>query len=421
MSLLLRDPIVDGEPCSIFVEGGRIAALGEDRAADRTIEAAGLHAFPSLKNGHTHAAMTLFRGSGDDLPLMEWLTTRIWPVERHLTEEIVYRATRLALLEMIRGGTTYLMDMYWHRSGVARAVRDMGVRGHVASVFIDQGDPEKAAEQRDRVAERLADRDAFGPRVMMALGPHAIYTVSDESLRWIGGFAREHGLIVHIHLSETREEVDECRRRHGTTPARHLAALGLLGPNLVAAHGVWLDEEELGLLGAAGATVVTNPVSNLKLAVGGIFPYREAKAAGVRVAIGTDGAGTNNNLDLLEEIKIAALLQKHRSGDPTCLPAAEALALATTEASAAFGLGPGGIEPGAPADLMLVDFSPPDTQPLFDPVSTLVYAANASHVHTTICDGEVLMHDRRLEIADQEEIVREANRAAEELFRRAAP
>jgi 5-methylthioadenosine/S-adenosylhomocysteine deaminase len=420
VSLLVRDALVDGAPTSIHVEDGRIAALGEEREADRVIDASGLHAFPSMKNGHTHAAMTLFRGYGDDIPLMEWLQTKIWPAELNLTEEDVYHGTRLALLEMIRGGTTYLMDMYWHRDGVARAVHEMGVKAHLSSVFIDLGDPEKAAEQQERTFERLAARDRFGPRVMFALGPHAIYTVSTESLEWIADLARKEDLLVHIHLSETEAEVADCTTAHGLRPAALLERLGLVGPNLVAAHGVWLDQEEREMLAAAGATIVTNPTSNLKLAVGGIFPYREAREAGLRVALGTDGAASNNNLDMIEEMKLAALVQKHRTGDPTELPAREALALATTSASEAFRLGPGGIEPGAAADLMLVDLGDPATQPVHDPVSNLVYAANAAQVRTTICDGRVLMHDRKLEVADEGEIVREATRAARGLLARTA-
>ena len=420
MSLSIRNAIVEGAPTTIHVEGRLIAALGEDRPADRVIEAAGLYAFPSLKNAHTHAGMTLFRGYGDDLPLMDWLELKIWPAEALLTEEHVYHGTRLALLEMIRGGTTYLSDMYWHRDGVARAVRDMGVKGHIASVFIDLGDAGKAAEQRDRMTERLARRDAFGPRVMLALGPHAIYTVSDESLEWLAELSERENLLVHIHVSETPGEVESCVRAHGVTPVRHLADVGLVNRRLVAAHAVHIDGEERGMLAEAGATAVTNPVSNLKLAVGGIFDYAAAREAGLRVALGTDGAGSNNNLDMIEEMKIAALLAKHRSGDPTCLPAREALAMATTAASEGFGLGAGGIEVGAPADLMLVDFSGAATQPVHDAVSNLVYAAKASAVHTTICDGEVLMHARHLEIASEAEILDGGVAAARDLLARVA-
>lgn len=419
-SLSIRGAFLDGAPQTIHVEDGKITSLGVDLPADRVIEAAGLYAFPSLKNAHTHAGMTIFRGYGDDLPLMEWLQTKIWPAELMLTEETVYHGTRLALLEMLKGGTTWISDMYWHRDGVARAVRDMGMKGHIASVFIDLGNRDTAKEQRDRTLDRLAERDRFGPRVMMALGPHAIYTVSNESLVWIGELAAKEDLVVHIHLSETRGEVEDCRKRNGTTPARLLERLGLVGPNLVAAHGVYLDEEERKMLADAGATVVTNPVSNLKLAVGGIFPYREARDVGLRVALGTDGAGSNNNLDMIEEMKIAALVQKHRSGDPTCLPAQEALDLATVAPAEAFGTGSGRIEIGAPADLMLVDFGSPATQPVHDPVSNLVYAANANSVHTTICNGVVLMHDRIVEVIDEAEVIREAVAATKDLFARVA-
>jgi 5-methylthioadenosine/S-adenosylhomocysteine deaminase len=422
VSLLVRDAILDGEVRSLRIEDGKIAALSEsgEGTADRVIEAAGLHAFPSLKNGHTHAAMTLFRGYGDDMPLMDWLKERIWPAEALLTEEDVYHGTRLALLEMIQSGTTYLSDMYWHRDGVARAVRDMGVTAHVASVFIDLGDPEKAKEQQDRVHERYAERNKFGPRVKMALGPHAIYTVSPGSLEFIAEFARENDLIVHIHLSETEGEVNDCVAAHGLRPVELLDRVGLLGPNLVAAHGIWLSDRERELLGGAGASIVTNPVSNLKLAVGGIFDYDAAKAAGIRVAIGTDGAASNNNLNLLEDVKIAALVQKHRAGDPTTLPAAEALDLATKGTAAAYGLGPGTLAVGAPADIMLVDLSGASTRPVHDPVSSLVYAAGPECVVTTIAGGEVLMHGRELEIADETEILENAEKAARDLVLRAA-
>jgi len=420
VSLLIRDPILDGQTTSIYVEDGTITALGEDREADRVIEADGLYAFPSFKNGHTHAAMTLFRGYGDDMPLMDWLQQRIWPAELLLTEEDVYHGTRLALAEMIRSGTTYLSDMYWHRNGVARAVRDMGVTAHVASVFIDLGDPDKAKEQQERVHQRYAERDRFGPRVKMALGPHAIYTVSTGSLEFIADFARRHDLIVHTHLSETEQEVADCVAAHGIRPVKLLEQVGLLGKNLVAAHGIWLDDEEREMLGAAGATIITNPVSNLKLAVGGIFDIDAARRAGIRVGIGTDGASSNNNLNLIEEMKIAALVQKHRAVDPTCLPAAEALALGTSAVAEAYDLGPGTITVGAPADLILVDLSGASTQPVHDPVSSLVYAAGPECVCTTIAGGEVLMHHGELEIADEAEIIDNAVRAARDLVARAA-
>jgi 5-methylthioadenosine/S-adenosylhomocysteine deaminase len=442
MSLRIRNALVDGRPTSIVIREGSIAAVVDEPApeaagdagspgggpphdapgaegVDRVIDGTGLHAFPSLRNGHTHAAMTLFRGWGDDMPLMQWLQTRIWPAEALLTEDDVYHGARLACLEMIRGGTTYLNDMYWHHPGVARAVDEMGLRAHIGAVFIDFGDGETARRQRDAVLRQLDERDRLGPRLRVALAPHAIYTVTPQSLEWAGDLGRAESLPVHIHLSETREEVEECVAAHGVRPTYLLERVGLLGPNLVAAHGVYLDRDEVELLAEAGATVVTNPTANLKLATGGIFDYSAARAAGLRVALGTDGAASNNNLDMIEEMRMAALVQKHRAVDATSLPATDALAMATTRAAEAFGPGSGRLEAGAPADLMLVDLSHPSTQPVHDPVSALVYAANARAVHTTICDGRVLMHAGRVEVADQAEIVREAVEAALRLVERA--
>jgi len=431
MSLFIRGAFIEGTPRSILIREGKIAALlpsdaplpgpedGEGGEAEagagvaRVIDGAGLHAFPSFKNGHTHVAMVLFRGYGDDMPLMEWLQTRIWPAEGRLTEEDVYLGARLGILEMIRGGTTFFNEMYWHRPAIVRAVEEMGVRALVGCTLIDLGDPKMLESQQREMLDLAEGRIPIGDpdRVGLALAPHSIYTVPPDVLRWVGELAGRHHLPVHIHLSETQEEVDRCLEAHGCRPTVLLDRLGLVNSRLVAVHGQFLDEAELALLGEAKATLVTNPTANLKLATGGIFPYRAAREAGVRVCLGTDGAASNNNLDLLEEMKIAALVQKHREKDATVLPAREALAMATTTASEAFGLGRGGLEAGAPADLVLMDFSGPSTQPLHDPVSTLVYAANASHVHTTICAGRVLMHDGRVEICDEAEVIGSASEA----------
>jgi 5-methylthioadenosine/S-adenosylhomocysteine deaminase len=456
VSLLIRGAVVDGVPSSIRVRHGRIESIAPmsgkagSETAGRVIEASGLHAFPSFKNGHTHVAMTLFRGYGDDLPLMEWLSARIWPAERHLTEEDVYLGTRLGVLEMIRGGTTFFNEMYWHRPGIVRAVEEMGIHALVGVTIIDLGDPAVLARQKEEVEELVGRRaqlrakattgvtagdaaaatgsapaSSAGPETFankgvaeLGLAPHSIYTVSPETLAWIGQVARDEGLLLHIHLSETAGEVEDCLSAHGCRPAELLERLGLVGPHLIAAHGQFLDDAELELLGEAGATLVTNPTANLKLATGGIIPYRRARGAGVRVCLGTDGAASNNNLDMLEEMRVAALVQKHAERDATALPAAEALAMATTSASEAFRLGSGRLEPGARADLVLIDFSGPSTQPLYDPVSALVYAANASNVHTTICGGRVLMHAGKVEVCDEREVIESAVDAARRLIER---
>lgn len=412
--LWIRDVQVDGAPASILVQGGVIRGVGPDAApgpgdpVERILEGSGLHAFPSFRNGHTHAAMTLFRGWGDDLPLMEWLRTRIWPAESRLTPEDVYDGARLACLEMIRSGTTWFNDMYWHHEAVARAASEMGLRAHVGAAFIDFGDPDRGRAQREATLRHLESKRALGDRVELTLSPHAIYTVGPDSLRWLGEVARAEGVPLHIHLSETQGEVDDCLAAHGVRPAFLLDRLGVVGPWLVAAHGVYLDRDEMALLAGAGATVVHNPAANLKLATGGILDYAAAKATGLRVVLGTDGPASNNNLDLVEEMKLAALVQKHRSGDATCLPAREALELATSVPADRFGPAPGRLEPGAPADLVLVDLSHPSSQPVHDPVSALVYAAGGRAVHTTVCDGRVLMHAGVVEGVDPEEIMARA-------------
>jgi 5-methylthioadenosine/S-adenosylhomocysteine deaminase len=422
VTLILRSAQLGDRQVDVHISEGRIASIeatddGAQAAAAgaRALDCAGLGLFPSLRNGHTHAAMTLFRGWGDDLPLMTWLEERIWPAEGRMTEEDVYRGTRLALLEMIRTGTTHLNDMYWHAPAIARAVSEMGLRAHIGAAFVDLGQESVAARWRREVESWLEQRDEWGPRVRAAIAPHAMYTVSKHHLRWLGDLAEEHDLLYHIHLSETAGEVERCVAEHGVPPARLLGDLGLVTDRLVAAHGVHLRPDEFHLLGEAGASVVTNPAANLKLAVGGIFDYVSARAAGLRVVIGTDGVASNNNLDLLEEIKLVALLQKHRADDPTVLPAPEALRLATSEPAGLFGPGTGRVAVGEPADLILVDLSGPSMAPGHDPVSDLVYAASGAVVHTTICDGQVLMYDRRVEVVDEARVIREAREAAQRL------
>lgn len=418
---------MNGHPHDILVEDGTIAAIaGSGDPPDvrtpssgsvRELDAAGLHAFPSFRNGHTHVAMVLFRGYGDDMPLMEWLQTRIWPAEGRLTPQDVYHGARLGILEMIQGGTTFFNEMYWHRSALREAAEEMGVRALIGSALIDLGDPGLLESQKAETLELAEARsrgsngagNAAHQRISMSLAPHSIYTLRPRELEWVAAVSDEYDLPVHIHLSETAGEVTECLETHGCRPAELLERTGLMNGRLIAVHGQFLSDGELELLSGAGAALVTNPTANLKLATGGIFPYVRAREAGVRICLGTDGAASNNNLDMLEEMKFAALLQKHREEDATALPAAEALAMCTEVPAQIFGQGSGRVAVGEPADLVLMDLSGPSTQPLHDPVSALVYAANASHVQTTICAGKVLMHRRVMEGCDPEEIMARAN------------
>jgi 5-methylthioadenosine/S-adenosylhomocysteine deaminase len=361
-----------------------------------------------LVNAHTHAAMTLFRGYADDLPLMQWLEGYIWPAERRLEDEDVYWGTRLACAEMIRTGTVRFWDMYWHPGATARAVRDAGLRAVVGAPLIDDGDPAKSPKLREtaeRSLEQIAEQG--GDAVEPALAPHAIYTVSEESLRWIAEASAERRLPIQIHVSETEDEVGRCVADHGQRPAVYLDQLGLLGPRTMLAHCVWLDRAELELIAERGATIVTNPVANLKLAVGRVFDYRAARAAGVEIGLGTDGAGSNNSLDLLTDAKTFALLQKHEARDPAAVTAKEAWEIATGRRSRLLDLA------GADDDsYALVRRDSPELS-LGDLEAGLVYAASGSVVDTTVVAGRELMEGGVVGGAD--EVVARARECAERL------
>ena len=401
MSLTVTGAALHGQTVGLREEDGLIMEVGpsvQPRIGDEVIDADGLLLSPPMVNGHTHAAMTLFRGFGDDLPLMEWLEEKIWPVEAKLRSDDVYWGTRLACLEMIRSGTTRFFDMYWHGAEAARAVVDAGLRAEVSSVMIDQLDAAKGEEMRGEVIESLDRIAEAGPRVSPSLGPHAIYTVSSGSLSWLAEVAAEREISLHIHLSETEQEVEDCLDAHGKRPAAYLDELGFLGPRTVLAHGVRLDYSELELVAERGSTVVTNPTANMKLAVGGSFPYPRAKKAGVSIALGTDGVSSNSNLDMFEEVKLFALIQKHSSGDPGTLPADEAIAIARGLRSEVVGGTP--LEPGQPADFLLLRGSDPELS-AGDLDSDLVYAAGGSIVDATVVAGRVLMRDRVVPGADE--------------------
>ncbi len=374
MSLAVTNTVLDGESVGLRVERGLIAELGpgvDAHPGDDVVDGRGTALVPGLVNGHTHAAMTLFRGYGDDLPLMEWLEQRIWPAEARLDADDVYWGTRLACVEMIRSGTVRFWDMYWQPGAIARAVEDAGLRATIGVPLIDALDPANTPKLRDDALASLDDITGHGPRVEPSLTPHAIYTVSEPSLHWVAEHAAERELPVHIHLSETEEEVERCVDAHGLRPAAYLDRIGLLG-------------------GERGATVVTNPVSNLKLAVGAVFRYRAARDHGIPIGLGTDGAGSNNSLDLLQDVKVFALLQKHEARDPAAVPAAEAWAVATGQRAPL--LGQSTLAVGEPADFILVRTDTPQLS-LGDFTADLVYAASGAVVDTTVVDGVVLMRD----------------------------
>jgi 5-methylthioadenosine/S-adenosylhomocysteine deaminase len=409
MALAVTGASLYGEVVGLRCENGTIAALGPEVApqpGDETIDARGGALVTPLLNGHTHAAMTLFRGSGGDLPLMPWLEEKIWPVEAKLEAEDVYWGTRLACVEMIRTGTTRFWDMYWQPEATARAVADAGLRATIGAPLFDQdGDGER---MRASARDSLDQLSELGPDVSPALAPHSIYMVSEESLRWIAELGAERQVPIHIHLSETDQEVQDCIGQHGLRPAFYLDRLGMLNERTVLAHGVWLDPDELALIAERGATVVTNPVANMKLAVGGVFPYPAARTAGVAVGLGTDGAGSNDSLDLMADLKAFALAQKHAAGDPTAVGAAEAWGIAAGRRAPLLGAAAAPAA-GESADFLLLRPDAPELA-IGDLASNLVYAASGSVVETTVVGGRVLMRDG--EVPGTEEVVaRTAERA----------
>jgi 5-methylthioadenosine/S-adenosylhomocysteine deaminase len=426
-ALTVTGAVLDGESVGLRCVDGTIAALGPGVTAepgDETIEAAGAPLVAPLVNGHTHAAMTLFRGFGGDLPLMRWLQEVVWPVEAKLEPDDVYWGTRLACAEMIRTGTTHFWDMYWHPGATARAVRDAGLRATIGGPLFDADG--RTAAMQEKALGNLEELAGFGPEIGSALAPHAIYTVSEELLRWTAELAAEREVPVQIHLSETEQEVSDCLEQHGLRPAAYLDRVGMLSERTVLAHGVWLDRAELELIAERGCTVVANPVANMKLAVGGVLPYPAAREAGVAVGLGTDGPGSNDSLDLFSDLKIFALSQRHASSDATILPAKEAWQVATgvrapllTANSSELHqlLHPAGrevdaVRVGGPADFLLLRAGSHELS-LGDLYSDLVYAAGGSIVDTTVVAGRVLM--RGGEVPGLEEIVRRASERSRRL------
>lgn len=382
---------LDGVDVGLRVADGRIAELGPSVAAapgDRILDGAGRAIFPGLVNGHTHAGMTLFRGYADDLPLVEWLQEHIWPAEARIDADDVYWGTRLACAEMIRTGTTRFWDMYWQPGAVARAVTDAGIGAVVGAPLIDGGGSGDVHAVRAATESALAELEDAGAGISPALAPHAIYTVSNASLEWIAAESEALGLPIHIHVSETEQEVKECLEANGVRPVELLDRLGVLGPRTLLAHSVWLDERERELIAASGATVVTNPVANMKLAIGSTFDLPAASRLGIPVGLGTDSAGSNNSLDLLADAKHLALVQKHRAADAGVATAAEILSIATGAAAPLLGGSP--LAVGERADFILVRSDGPELS-LGSFEAGLVYSASGAVVDATVVAGELLM------------------------------
>ncbi len=414
------------EEGALLVEGDSIRALGTSKELlTRYPEAVRLHSpqgliMPGLVNVHSHAAMALFRGLADDLPLMQWLTGYIFPVEATLTAGMVRTGTLLSLCEMIRSGTTSFCDMYLFAGAVAEAVEESGMRAWLGEAIYDFPSPSYGElENGLALSQALQERYRDHPLISMTAVAHAVYTCAPSLLKRVADMARKDGLRLTIHLAENAEEDRNCRERYGLSPVRHLEELGLLGPNLVAAHCVVLDEEEIDLLARRGVKVAHCPQSNMKLG-SGIAPADALLAAGVCVGLGTDGSASNNTVDMFAEMNSMAKIHKARRCDPLPVTAREALHCATLGGAAVLGAEQhiGSLAVGKKADCIVIDLDQPHLTPLYNPVSHLVYAVKGSDVLHSMVNGRLLMQDRKLLSLDEAAIMQEANSLAAAIAQR---
>jgi 5-methylthioadenosine/S-adenosylhomocysteine deaminase len=402
---------------AVAVKDGRIVdVLPAAQAAARYEARESVHLerhalIPGLVNIHCHAAMSLMRGIADDTALMTWLRDHIWPAEaKHVSDEFVHDGSLLAMAEMLRAGVTCVNDMYFFPEATARAALKAGMRASLGAIALEFPSA-YATDASHYLTKGLATRDAYRgePLLSFTLAPHAPYTVGDETLRRVAILAEELDVPIHMHVHETATEVAEGAAQHGARPLSRMASLGLVGPRLLAVHAVHLDDRELDLMAREGVSVAHCPSSNLKLA-SGIARVADMRARGIRVALGTDGAASNNRLDVMTEMRAAALLAKGASGDAAVVPAAEALEMATIEGARAIGLERdiGSIEAGKWADLAAIELAGVETLPCYDPVSHLVYVAGREHVTHTWVAGEARVAERELRGLDETDIAAKA-------------
>lgn len=421
-AILLRNITVDDSPRDILITGNRISriepagscAAWELAGNVEIMDCTGKVAIPGFVNMHTHSAMSLMRGIGEDMLFHDWLA-KIWAIEEHIDDEYVYWATKVACLEMIRTGTTTFSDQYWFFKDSMRAAREMGIRIATGYDVLDKGDPAEAERQKEqcvRVSEEFKSQSDEG--FIYGLAFHAVYSVSEPMIVWINDFARKNKLRLHIHLCETRKEVEDCKAAHGgLTPVEYLDRLGVLSPNLLAAHTLWLSENDIRLLADHGVHCVHNINSNAKLSSGYKFLYNEMRDAGINICIGTDGCASSNNLDILEAMKTSAIFQKAWRHDPSALPLGELLNMATVNGAKALGIDSGRIAEGAVADINIIDT---DNSFFLSPgpfLANLVYSSHSDCIDSVICNGRFVMRHR--EIPGEHEIIAEARKVISKL------
>jgi 5-methylthioadenosine/S-adenosylhomocysteine deaminase len=409
-----RHVIDDG---AVAISGDSIVAVGPRReislrySASRTIDAHGMIVMPGLINGHAHAAMSLFRGIADDLSLNDWLQKYIFPAEaKNVDEDFVVWGTRLGMLEMLSGGITTYADMYYFEDAVARVTKEAGMRGVLGETILDFPAPDnKTPKQAFDYTQKYLDHWKGDPLIAAAVAPHSIYTCSESTLKDSAALARRNAAPILIHLAEAPFEAEQSRLKHGLSPVAYLESIGLLGPDVLGAHCIWVDAGDMAALAHFGVGCSHNPSSNMKTAAG-VMPVVDMLAAGVPLALATDGAASNNHLDLFLEMDLAAKLQKITRRDPTALPAEQVVEMATIGGAHALHLEKqiGSLEPGKKADLIVVDTSTPDATPMYNVYSELVYGLHSSDVRTAIIAGKIVVEDRRILTLDEAAILAKA-------------
>ena len=423
-NILIKDAtIISNEikKSSLLIQNDKIVEISDKLGlndADEVINASGKILLPGLVNTHTHLSMTLMRGLADDMPLDTWLNNYIWPVEAELNPEYCYAGALVACAEMIKSGTTCFNDMYFYMDHVAKAADESGLRGIISHGMIDFGDEDKRKQEfKESIRIIKKCHNTGNGRIQVAFGPHSPYTCSQELLSQVKREAAKYGVRIHIHVSETQKEVSDILEVHGKRPFEYLDEIGFLGSEVTAAHAVWLSKNEIDIIKQSETKLSHNPSSNMKLS-SGVSPVSELLNKDVCVSIGTDGPASNNNMDMLEEMKITALLQKVTTMDPTVLNAEEVFKMATIFGAKSLGLEDqiGSIEVGKKADIILIDGKSPQLTPFRNPISHIVYSANGGNVDTVICNGEILMQNRELLTLDENMILEAAQNASEELL-----
>lgn len=417
--ILLKNIIHENVCADVEISEGKITricpagTLQSDSDTD-LVPCDGKVILPGFVNMHTHAAMTLMRGIGEDITFHDWLD-KIWQVEENIDEEYVYNATKVACLEMIKTGTTTFADHYWYMPMARKAALELGVRPVLAYVICDRNNLQEAERQKKQCAEIYEQSLLWPEASLFTIAVHAIYSVSEEMILWASEFARERGLKIHIHLSETEKEVEDCMKLHqGMSPVEYLDSLGVLGPDVIAAHTLWLSDHDIEILGRNRVTCVHNVNSNLKLASGYRFRYNELRDAGANICLGTDGCASSNNLDMLETMKTSAMIQKAWRNDPSAMPLNEVIAMTTENAGKALGLNVGKIEEGAEADLLIIDT---DNHNFISPgsfLANLIYSAHSDCVEHVICKGHFVMRNRV--VPGEKEILAQARESLKKII-----